>query len=936
MAEIYVYDRNCEDFANFGLVGALTPLSCRFREEANGMSEITLKHPLDAFGKYTALEVNNLLMMDVPVRTTPEIEDGSIVTAVEKWTVRPANTVTKAQRTLYKKKSGSSKIKVLPSGTEVTVVNKRDEGRYKVKCRYGTGYISPEGIEFVLAETIADNSQSIESIEPAWTVKPQVFRIYSVEKNIDGVTVYARHISYDLLYNLTTYKNTGETDCKTALDAILNNCVAPHDFEGFTNLNNVRTGIDWTRRNPISALLDPENGLATLYNAALVRDNWELYILHDPGLNRGVSVEYGKNMTGIKYTESFESVVTRIIPVGETKDGDPLLLAGDTPWVDSPRINDYPIVYAQELQCENCKVGDNGVTTAIARARMAEQAQDVFDNGGDLPQVELSVEFINLGDTDEYKQFKALERLFLWDYVLVRHKKQNIDVTARIVSIEWDVILERMVCMEVGTVGKTLANSGITTWQVPTGFSGSKIASQSVGNAALKSDIISARHLQSDSVSTGALQAGIVTTEKLAAESITADKVKANALDTIILSAVTGKIENLTASDIATDRLAAALAAFTVITAGTAEFDRATVGHLVSKALNLEFGTADEVFIKNLRVAYAQMVQATIGNLVIQAADGNYYQIDVNASGSVTATPVTVSEGEIEAGQTTGGRVILATNITADSLNTSNLLATYALINQIDAARIDVGQLFAREAFISLLTTSQIIGGKSLTIIAGDATEAKTTAESASDKAAQAQSAANTAQTTADAASAAASRAQSTADSANAAASNAQSTADDAVTAASNAQTAASNAQTAADSASTAASQAQTTANSANAAATEAKTTADNASTAASNAQTTADDASTKADNAQSTANAAQTTANNALPRPEFVRVVRIDDAGLHVGDNQTSSEVLIDSDSVDLVVGGRQFSSFAADYVQFGDQQIRRTSDGGIAFKRI
>ena len=113
------------------------------------------------------------------------------------------------------------------------------------------------------------------------------------------------------------------------------------------------------------------------------------------------------------------------------------------------------------------------------------------------------------------------------------------------------------------------------------------------------------------------------------------------------------------------------------------------------------------------------MVGAAIGNLCIKASDGSYYSLDVSADGSVTATPTTVTEGEISAGETGSGRVILETNITAANLNTSNLLATYALINKIDAARIDVAELFAQRAFIDLLTTSNIFGGKSLTMIAG-------------------------------------------------------------------------------------------------------------------------------------------------------------------------------------------------------------------------
>ena len=88
------------------------------------------------------------------------------------------------------------------------------------------------------------------------------------------------------------------------------------------------------------------------------------------------------------------------------------------------------------------------------------------------------------------------------------------------------------------------------------------------------------------------------------------------------------------------------------------------------------------------------------------------------------------------------------------------------------------------------------------------------------------------------------------------------------------------------------------------------------------------------AGNAQSAADAAQGTADAALPRVDFQRVVRINDDGLHVGDNQSAGEVLIDSESVNVVMSGQKYSKFAGSYVQFGNYQLRRSSDGGLVFK--
>ena len=85
---------------------------------------------------------------------------------------------------------------------------------------------------------------------------------------------------------------------------------------------------------------------------------------------------------------------------------------------------------------------------------------------------------------------------------------------------------------------------------------------------------------------------------------------------------------------------------------------------------------------------------------------------------------------------------------------------------------------------------------------------------------------------------------------------------------------------------------------------------------------------------AQLDATHAQNTADAALPQVDFQRVVRIDDDGLHVGDNQSSGEVLIDSESVNVVMSGQKYSKFAGSYVQFGNYQLRRSSDGGLVFK--
>lgn len=607
MSNIYVFGPNEteNDYASMGLVGALVPSECVFNEEANGESILNMTHPLDEYGRHKYLQRGNILVVPVPVRTTPEIQNGSCVTTVWKYQVKPLNQLTStSQRTLYKKITGSSRMKVMNAGDILTVVQKPEEpdSRWKAKTEYGTGWINPLGVTLITEYAITDDSSAIEEIQSPWTITNQYFRIYELSKSLRDITVTARHIRYDLLKNLTRYSSEDAVPLQTALDGILNGCYAPHDFEAYTNVLNEQGGIFSKRKNPIDAFLNPEEGICKQFNVGLVSDNYSLYFLTDPGINRGVIVEYSKNLLGITFASSDDDVITRIVPVGETKNGDDLLINSEDPatvtrptikkgstgahvlvlqqwliqlgyntiadstfgtltdsatklyqknkglvsdgivgrltwatitrdidpqptgqYVDSPNIDLYPIIHVSELKCENCTVGDkdpNGggtITTAIALARMQQQALDLFASKCDEPKIDMTIEFVNLGDTVEYSKFKNLEDCFLFDYIIVRHPDLDIDITAQITSITWDCLLERMREVTIGNPERHNPTSLMASWQVPYGITGSKVAKNSIRSASLADEAVSVRHMQIDSISTEVLQAECVTADKIQA-----------------------------------------------------------------------------------------------------------------------------------------------------------------------------------------------------------------------------------------------------------------------------------------------------------------------------------------------------------------------------------------------------------------------------------
>lgn len=78
-----------------------------------------------------------------------------------------------------------------------------------------------------------------------------------------------------------------------------------------------------------------------------------------------------------------------------------------------------------------------------------------------------------------------------------------------------------------------------------------------------------------------------------------------------------------------------------------------------------------------------------------------------------------------------------------------------------------------------------------------------------------------------------------------------------------------------------------------------------------------------------------QTQIAESVTRSEFQRLVRVDAEGLIIGDNLTPNSILIDSESVNVRIGGKTFTRMGANYQKIGEYKIRRTSDGGLAFGR-
>ena len=728
---ICIYPQTAKDFSNNGL-GILTPLECKISEEAAGKYELELVHPIDDTLRWAQIQCGCIIRAPAPVRESPlyeiteDITEGESVTVTRK--IYRANT-----RHMYLRKepkTDTQKLTSLPVGAQVVLLEHSDGGKWAHVAKVDggqVGYCPFNGLTYVRdqQEVISQANVIGQRVVEIRQSREQLFRIYSVEKDTEAatVTVKAMHIFYDLRGNIIDGEYAPEdAEAATVVAEIGAKLLNDNQFTIHAERIIGKITADYGFKTPVEALLDPDEGIVAQTGCICVRDNYDVFLLPDDVRDMGVTIRRGKNLVGVTVSTDDSDVVTRIIPVGKNKDGDPLYI--DSKYVDSPRISDYPFPRAQRIEYD-VSVGkptedDDGnvfKTDAEAKAELVRLANQDFEDGCDLPTYGMDVDFVLLENTEEYQHYASLQAVHLYDTVTVIDEMIGVKAKVRATGYTWDALAEQYESVTLGELQDV--QQTVYSYNLPDkGISGNKISNNTMPGAAMRNASIEYAKISVAAINQLSAQAITALTARI--QDIVAHRLTTDELYAAYAEMIALRVGTIDAGNIQTDELAAELARITVLVAGTASFDRATVQHLVAQAMNLEFGTAGQVFIRNLAVEYAQMVGAAIGNLCIRASDGNYYRIDVQPDGTVSAERTTVSASEIAAGQTEGGRVILETNITAANLSAGNLLATYALVNRIDAARLDVDALSAREAFVDLLRTSRIYGGKSIEMIVGN------------------------------------------------------------------------------------------------------------------------------------------------------------------------------------------------------------------------
>ena len=281
----------------------------------------------------------------------------------------------------------------------------------------------------------------------------QPFRIYYVKPTMKEIAVNARHIFYDLLDNQCEPISHSGT-AGAALTALQAAFAYPMPFSFDTDISLTGT-LTTGRMNPVQALLSDDDEATSFvkgYGGELLRDGFRVSVKSALGQDRGVSIRYGKNLVGLEVTEDESEVKTRIVCYG--KNGSVTL--------ESPHIHDY--IYPKE---ENKDISE-----------VQAEGQELLDGGCDIPSINIKVDFVALEKTVEYREYAVLEEVFLGDMATVINTKMGFRKQAKVISYEWDCLLEQYNDVELGDFIPTLAAS------VTSGVKSGSLASSAYINAA--------------------------------------------------------------------------------------------------------------------------------------------------------------------------------------------------------------------------------------------------------------------------------------------------------------------------------------------------------------------------------------------------------------------------------------------------------------------
>lgn len=280
-----------------------------------------------------------------------------------------------------------------------------------------------------------------------------IFRIYDklVDAIMDTVTIYGQSRTYDLGNREVQHVEIKSMSGNGAMKAIEAGMDQSSDVELYSDIDTV-SSTTFEARNVLNCIAGEQGSLLQYWGGEIKREPFKLSLLERRGRDRLGTVRYGKDLQGLKIRFNWSNIITKVLPYADVQnpdDGQTKRIYGNA--VLSSLVSNYPDVYAHHIQFTE----DQGVTDLASLNRVAEKYFTSLNPDSDKPSVSIDLQIEKLTDSEEAKEFAKLKNYGLCDTFTVYHKKYDIEIEAKIISVVYDSLLEKNKDIKAGDAQPT-------------------------------------------------------------------------------------------------------------------------------------------------------------------------------------------------------------------------------------------------------------------------------------------------------------------------------------------------------------------------------------------------------------------------------------------------------------------------------------------------
>ena len=299
----------------------------------------------------------------------------------------------------------------------------------------------------------------------------QPFEIYRSSKPINGIVTFnAHHISYRLgMYPTDCHDATTKT-CQELLTYLASSASLNNETWTFTtDITGSTTGYgyaDGVVRPPISVrehLGGTEGSILDIFGGEYEFDKWSVKLWKNRGANNGVRIVYGKNLVDFKAETDYSGAYTHIVPYYT---GDYLVLGskqhGTVYWLydTGQRLAGNRVAYHSVDFSDKIENGETKEFNTIISELTSLAASYATTNKPWEPSATIDIDFVQLWQTEEYKNYAPLLKCRLCDSVNVSFGMYGLqDMAIKVVKVEWDALLDRYQSMTLGGIATGLGES---------------------------------------------------------------------------------------------------------------------------------------------------------------------------------------------------------------------------------------------------------------------------------------------------------------------------------------------------------------------------------------------------------------------------------------------------------------------------------------------